>query len=99
MSHTPEGDIVNWLRAASSCEIVRGGDALLAADVIETLRAALQTHAEEAAKLMQQRDELLGAVEQLCVRIYNEGSTPLDWPEYDAALAAITNATNPTERT
>lgn len=67
-----------------------------AADEIErlrsdngTLRAHIKTQAEEAAKLMTQRDALRTVLDALCLRIDNEGASPLDWSEYDAALTLI----------
>lgn len=67
-----------------------------------TLRAALQTQAEEAAKLMQQRDELLDALCVLQLRLESCSRFPiLASDSYDSFYqeiveSAITNATNPT---
>lgn len=58
-----------------------------------TLRAALQTHAEEAAKLIAQRDELLGALETI-VTAWEEGRQFSDKAnEIGKARAAITKHT------
>lgn len=72
-----------------------------AADIIEalrtdnaTLRAAIQTQAEEAAKLMRQRDELLAALEDALSIFGPEPGEQCLAPKWHArATAAITNAT------
>lgn len=67
------------------------------ADETITLRAALQAHGEEAAKLMAERDELL-AVLKACdeaMEYMSEYDIPLTLP--DMVKKAITNATT-TER-
>jgi hypothetical protein len=40
-------------------------------------------------ELEKQREVLLETLESLCDRIYDEGCTPLDWPEYYSSRAAI----------
>ena len=54
-----------------------------------TLRAALQTQAEEAAKLMAQRDELLAVIKHALPEI----SVCCTCEMLEAAREAITNAT------
>jgi hypothetical protein len=65
---------------------------------IATLRAALQTQAEEAAKLMAQRDELLAALiemerEKSDYMLRNNLGDPAREHTNKMARAAITNAT------
>jgi hypothetical protein len=45
--------------------------------------------AHEIARLEGQRGELLGVLAALCNKIEIEGCTPLDWPEFHAARAAV----------
>lgn len=52
---------------------------------------------EELNRLVAQRDGLLGLLTSLCNRIDDEGASPLDWPEYDASIAAITKHTTTNE--
>jgi len=54
-------------------------------------RDARHAAAELVGELEQQLDELFDVLEALCLRIDNEGASPLDWHEYDAALVAISN--------
>jgi Tfp pilus assembly protein FimV len=67
------------------------------AEHADTLRAALQTHAEEAAKLIEQRDELLAALQSYMKAGFgNSTDYVLQDQACKAARAAITNATNTT---
>ncbi len=45
------------------------------------------------ARLIAAAPEMVDALIDLCNRILEEGATPLDWGEYEAALDAIARAT------
>jgi hypothetical protein len=71
----------------------------------KTLRAAIQTHGEEAARLVAQRDELLAALQLALQHInpqaidkekWKAGKQP--WHINSIVSAAITNATTINER-